>query len=145
MIEFEAELTPRGPAAAFLLDDAQVAAIGGGRKAFPVRVTIGEYGFRGRLARMGGENMIGLSRAAREAGGLVIGERYAIRVEFDGEERTVEVPEALAAALDSAGLRAEFDKLSYSNRKEIARSVAEAARAETRERRIARALELLDG
>src|SRR2546421_6855658 len=33
-------LQPRGPAAAFLLSDEQVAAVGGERRAFPVRVSI---------------------------------------------------------------------------------------------------------
>jgi hypothetical protein len=145
MIEFEAELEKMGPAAAFVLSDEQVAEVGEGRKAFPVRVTAGEYVFRGRLARMGGANLIGLSRAVREAGGLEIGARYSVRVELDTEERVVDVPEALAHALDAAGLRERFDALSYTNRKEIARGVAEAKREETRERRVAQALELLDG
>ncbi|WP_240659010.1 YdeI/OmpD-associated family protein [Microbacterium sp. CPCC 204701] len=53
------------------------------------------------------------------------------------------MPDDLAAALTDAGARAAFDALSYSRRKEIARAVAEAKRPETRERRIATALEAL--
>ena len=48
--------------------------------------------------------------------------------------------EALAA--DDAA-RAAFDALSYTRRKEIARSIAEAKRPETRERRLAKAMEEL--
>ncbi len=143
MIEFEAELTPRGPAAAFVLSDEQVAEVGAGKKTFPVKVTVGDYAFAGRVARSGGDNLIGLSRAVREAGDLEMGKRYTVRVELDTAERTVEVPEALATELEAAGLRDAFDALSYSARKEMARTVAEAKGDDTRARRVAKALEKL--
>jgi hypothetical protein len=143
MTEFEAELEPMGPAAAFVLTDEQVAEVGAGKKAFPVRVTAGDYVFAARLSRMGGRNLIGLRRELREAGGLEMGSRYTVCVELDTSERTVDVPPQLAAALDEAGLRDAFDRLSFTNRKEMARSIAEAKRDETRERRLAKALEQL--
>jgi hypothetical protein len=65
-------LEPRGPAGAFLLSDEQVTAVGGGRRAFPVRVSVNGVTLPLRLARMGGENMIGLARAAREQAGVSI-------------------------------------------------------------------------
>jgi hypothetical protein len=136
----ERVLEPRGPAAAFLLTDAEVAEIGQGRKAFPVAVTIGGRVTRGRLARMGEENMIGFSRAAREAAGLEIGGRYDVTIELDAAPREVEIPDGLAAAMTSEQ-RARFDALSFTRRKEMARGVAEAKRDDTRERRIAKALE----
>ncbi|OZD01762.1 hypothetical protein CH275_18335 [Rhodococcus sp. 06-235-1A] len=50
----------------------------------------------------------------------------------------IEVPPALATALDAdLAVRAAFDALAPSTRKEHARSVADAKRDETRERRIA--------
>jgi hypothetical protein len=130
-------LEPRGPAAAFLLTDAEVASLGQGKKVFPVTVTIGDHVTRGRLARMGDENMIGFSRAAREAAGLEIGARYEVTIALDDAPREVEVPAALAAAM-TAEQRARFDALSFTARKEMARSVADAKRDETRERRIAK-------
>jgi hypothetical protein len=51
-------LEPRGPAGAFVLSDEQVAAVGGGRRAFPVRVTVNGVTLPLRLARMGAENLI---------------------------------------------------------------------------------------
>ena len=48
-------------------------------------------------------------------------------------------------ALTDAGARAAFDALSYSRRKEVARSVSEAKRPETRERRIAAAVAEVSG
>ncbi len=67
-----ATLEPRGPAGAFVLDDEQVAALGGGRKTFPVRVAVNGTALSLRLARMGGENLIGLSKAVRAEAGVEI-------------------------------------------------------------------------
>ena len=137
-------LAPRGPAAAVILDDAQVAALGDGRKAFPVRVTVNGHTFPGRLARMGGENLIGLSRAVREACGVGIGDEADVVVALDDAPREVEVPEALAAALaGDAAARAAYEALAYTHRKEFARWVAEAKRPETRDRRVAETLTML--
>lgn len=43
VITFQAQLQPRGPAAAIILDDAQVAAVGEGAKRFPVVATVNGY------------------------------------------------------------------------------------------------------
>jgi len=54
-------LESRGPAAAILLTDEQVASLGSTRNP-PVVVTIGDRTARLRIARMGGENMLGSAR-----------------------------------------------------------------------------------
>lgn len=138
-------LTPRGPAAAILLTDEQVASLGAG-KAFPVVVTIEGRSARLRLARMGGENMIGFSKAVRADLGVEPGQEVDAVIAVDAAERTVDVPPALTAALDSdPALRAAFDALSFSARKEHARSVAEAKQEATRDRRVAKVVEALRG
>jgi hypothetical protein len=137
-------LEPRGPAAAFLLSDEQVAAVGGGPKVFPVRVTLNGVTLRLRLARMGGENMIGLARAAREQAGVSIGSAYQVDIVADAEARTVEVPDDLAVALaDDVKARETFDALATTHRKEFVRWVNEAKRDTTRAQRIARTVEML--
>lgn len=136
-------LTGRGPAAAIALSDEQVASFGAGR-AFPVTVTIGDRTARLRLARMGGENMIGLSKAARAELGVEIDQEIDATIRLDAAERTVDVPAALAEVLDAdPALRAAFDALSYTNRKEHARTVAEAKQDATRERRLAKIVDAL--
>ena len=137
-------LEPRGPAAAAVLTDDQVESFGAGRS-FPVRVTIGHASEPARLSRMGGENLIGLSRAKREALGVDVGDEVEVRIELDAAPREVDVPDALAQALAEAGLREEFDALAYSHRKEHARSVAEAKQVATRERRVRKVLDALRG
>jgi len=129
-------LVGTGSAAAIILTDEQVAAFGAG-KAFPVSVTIDGRTARLRLSRMGGRNMIGFSKAVRTSLGVEPDQEVYAIIRVDAEERTVDVPDALAEALDAdPALRAAFDALSYSVRKEHARTVAEAKQDATRERRI---------
>lgn len=137
-------LEPRGPAAAVVLDDEQVLAVGGGRKAFPVRVTVNGHAFPGRVTRMRGENLIGLARAVREACGVAPGDEVDVVIALDDAPREVEVPADLRVALtgDEAAAAA-FEGLVHSHRKEFARWVAEAKRPETRARRVAETLAML--
>jgi hypothetical protein len=137
-------LVPFGPATAIELTDAQVAELGGGKRAAVV-VGIGGRTARVRLAVMDGRNVIGLSKAVRADLGVEIGDEVDATVALDTAERDVEVPADLATALDAAGVRTAFDALSPSRRKELARSVSEAKRPETRERRIAAVREALAG
>ena len=143
-LKLTAELEPHGPAGAFLLTDEQVAAIGGGKKAFPVQVTVNGHTLRQRLARMNGLNMIGFAKAARAEAGLEIGATYDVEIGVDEGERTVEMPTDLAAALenDPAALRA-FTALSFTHRKEFVRWVSEAKRAATRSDRVAKTVEMV--
>ena len=144
VVKLHATLESRGPGGAFLLTDEHVAAIGGGKKAFPVTVAVNGHTLSLRLARMGGENMIGLAKAARAAAGGELGGTYDIEVAADAGERTIEVPDDLAAALSAAPPAADmFAKLAPSHRKEYVRWVTEAKKAETRASRIAKAVEMV--
>jgi hypothetical protein len=141
---FTTTLVPRGPAAAVVLDDAQVAAVGEGAKRFPVVATVNGYTWRTTVTRMGGEFLLGLNRAVRQDAGVEAGDTVDVELELDSAPREVEVPAALADALDSdPEARAAFDRLSYTNRKEFARWIDEAKRDETRRRRLSRAVEML--
>jgi hypothetical protein len=133
-------LEPMGPAGAIVLDDEQVAALSDG-KTFPVVVTIGERSARLRLARMGGKNLIGFSKAARAVMGVELGDEFDAIIAPDAEERTVDVPDVLAAALEADPVaRSAFEGLSFTRRKEIARSIAEAKQDAARQRRLEKAL-----
>jgi hypothetical protein len=144
ILRIGATLEPRGPAGAFLLTDEQVAAVGGGRKAFPVRVSINGRTLSLRLARMGGENMIGLSKAARAEADVELGSSYDVEIALDEGERVIEVPDDLSTALAAdPGAQAAFGALSYTHRKEYVRWVEEAKKEETRAQRIAKTVEML--
>jgi hypothetical protein len=143
-LTFTTTLQSRGPAAAVVLDDAQVQIIGEGPKRFPVVATVNGHTWRTSVARMGGEFLVGLNREVREAAGVGAGDVVEVQLALDAAPREVEVPEALAAALaGDAEARARFDALAFTHRKEFARWIAEAKRPETRERRVAQALTML--
>jgi len=143
-LRMTATLEPRGPAGAFLLTDEQVGALGGGKKAFPVRVCVNGATLSLRLARMGGENMIGLARAARDQAGVEVGSAYAVEIALETQERTIEVPDDLAAALatdPTAG--GAFAALAYAHRKEFVRWITEAKKDSTRADRVVKAVEMV--
>ncbi|QAY60908.1 DUF1905 domain-containing protein [Microbacterium protaetiae] len=142
-LQIRTVLEPQGPAAAIVLTDAQVDELGGGKRA-AVRVTIGAHTASLRLGVMGGKNLIGMSKAARGELGVEISDTVDAVIELDTGEREVEIPDDLAAALDAApGVRARFDALAYTYRKEHVRAVTEAKQQATRERRVAAIVEKL--
>ncbi|MGC5078427.1 YdeI/OmpD-associated family protein [Agrococcus sp. DT81.2] len=143
----------RGPAAAIVLDDDQVASLGGAKNA-PVTLTIGGATVRTRIGRMGGENLLGLSKERRVALGLSKERRVALGVEagdeveaviaLDEAERAIELPSELDAAFaQDPAAKTAFEGLAPSRRKEIARGIAEAKAPETKERRLEKALDEL--
>jgi hypothetical protein len=143
-ISFEARLEPRGPAAAVILDDAQVAAVGEGARRFPVIATVNGYTWRTSVATMGGEFLVGLSRAVRQAAGVEAGDRVEVRLELDTKPRDVEPPPELAALLATdPAAEAAFTALAFTHRKEYARWVGEAKQEQTRQRRALQALEMI--
>ncbi len=115
-----------------------IAKLGSSKKP-PVIVTVGAYTYRNTVAVMGSQFMISLSKAHREASGLKAGDEVEVTLELDDHPRTVDVPDDLAAALaEKPGVRAKFDGLAYSKRKEFVRQVEDAKTEETRIRRIAK-------
>jgi hypothetical protein len=143
-LQITAELIPKGPAAAVVLTDEQVQQVGEGAKRFPVQATVNGHPLRLSVARMRGEYLLGFSKANREAAGIQAGDTVELVLELDTAPREVEVPRALAHALSlDPPAQEAFDKLAYTHRKEFAQWIDEAKRDETRERRVAKAVEML--
>ncbi len=117
---------------------AAIAELGSSKKP-PVKVTVNGYTYQSTVAVMGGKFMIPLSAAHREASGLSAGDKIAVILELDEAPRTVEIPADLLTALSKkASIKAAFDALAQSKRKECVRQVVEAKAQDTRERRIAK-------
>ena len=115
-----------------------------GRDRAPVVVTVNGHSFRTTTMRYGDADLIGLNSEVREAAELGADIRAEFAIEADTNPREVVLPEALAAALhDDVAAREAFNALSYTHRREYARWIDGAKREETRERRVARAAELL--
>ena len=122
-----------------------IAALGAGKRP-PVVVHIGGHSYRSTVAAYGDVYMLPLSQAHRTAAGVEAGQSVEITLELDTQPRTVDVPDDLAAALvERPGLRAAFDALSYTARKDHVRQVTTAKAAETRQRRIAKIVAGLAG
>ena len=121
--------------------DDVVAALGAGQRP-PVVVTVGGYSYRTTVAPMSGAFWVPLAAEHREAAGVRADEEVDVRIELDTEPREVAVPDDLAAALDEP-VRAVFDALAYSHRKEWVRWVEEAKKPETRAARIEKTVESL--
>jgi uncharacterized protein YdeI (YjbR/CyaY-like superfamily) len=143
-LTFTTTLVKRGPGVAVVLNEGQVAAIGEGARRFPAAATINGETWRSTVARMRGEYLLGLSKAVRAQVGADAGHGVEVTVALDTEERVVEVPPELSAALaGDARARAAYDGLAYTHRQEFARWVGEGKQPDTRLRRAARALEML--
>ena len=143
-MKFRTTLLQSGATATgFVVPDEIVGALGSGKRP-PVRVTINGYTYRNTVAVMGGEYMIGVSAEHRAGAGVAGGDEIEVDIKLDTEPREVTVPEDFAAALDAEPTaRLTFDKLSYSNRSWHVLQVDGAKTDETRQRRIAKSVEIL--
>ena len=110
----------------------------------PVRATINGHSYRSTVAPVGGEFMLPLSAENREGAGVVAGDEVDVDLELDLEPREVKVAQDLAEALDGApDARRAFDGLSYSKKQRLVLPIEGAKTAETRQRRIAKAIDAL--
>ena len=118
-------------------------ALGEGKR-MPVKVTLNGYTYRTTIAVYGGKSYIGVRREVREAAGVAAGDPLTVGLEYDAQVRTVDLPEALRAALEAdAAIAAAFEKLSYTRKKEFIRWVTGGKRAETQRRRMEQAMAML--
>ncbi len=110
-----------------------------------ITVTINGYAYRNTIAVMGGVYMVGVSAEHRAGAGVAGGDVVDVDIELDIAPREVAVPADFAAALDVAPkARATFDSLSYSNKSWHVLQVTGAKTDETRQRRIAKSVEMLN-
>ena len=122
---------------------AVVEGLGAGKKP-AVLVTIGSHTYRSTIASRGGVYLLPLSAENRAGAGVAAGDEIEVGVELDTEPREVAVPDDLAAALagDDAA-RSEFERLPYSHRLRHVLAIEGAKAADTRHRRVTKAVEML--
>ncbi|WP_158289623.1 YdeI/OmpD-associated family protein [Paenibacillus flagellatus] len=112
---------------------------------FKVKGTVNGVPLRGSLMPNGdGTHYLVVNRSVREEAGVTAGDVVRVELEADLDERTVDVPGDLLAALDAnEAAAAFFVKLSYSHRKEYVEWIVSAKKDETRIRRIGQAIEMM--
>ena len=109
-----------------------------GRARPPVTVTMNGYTYRSTVAVYGNGYFLPVNKTNRAGAGVDAGDPVIVEIASDDAERTVDVPDDLAAAIAAdPEVAARFDGLSYSHQNEYVGWVNDAKRAETRQRRIA--------
>jgi hypothetical protein len=98
--------------------------------------------YRGSLMPMGdGTYCLGVLKSIQDAAGVGFGDSVTVELELDTTPRVVEPPPDLAEAIaGNKAMAANWEKLSFTNKKEMALSLTEARKPETRERRLAAAI-----
>lgn len=115
-----------------------------GAKRAKVRVWINGAEYRGSAVRMGSEcYMVGVPKVFRDAAGIKAGDSVEVTMEQDNDPRIVTLPDDLAQAIDKAGVRGAWDKLSYTHRKENAREVEGTKGAELRATKVQKIVRML--
>lgn len=120
-----------------------VLSFGAGRRV-KVRVTIGDYTYRSTVGPYGGAYMLPLSAEHRQGAGVAAGDQVDVDLELDDAPREVQVPPDLAAALSGdTAASTFFDGLSYTHKRRYVLWIDEAKKADTRQRRVTRCVEML--
>ena len=139
--------TPRGGGGTLVPVPRQVAAKLRLKGMPKVQAVIAGQPYRGSLMPMGdGTYCLGVLKSIQEAAGVKQGDTVTVDLELDKAPRVVELPADLAKAIArDKKASAAWDKLSFTNKKEMARGLEEAKKPETRERRLAAAIAHLRG
>lgn len=123
-----------------------VAELGHGKKRPAVVVDVNGHTYRSTIAAYGDVFMLPLAAEHRIAAGVTAGDEIEVELTLDTAPREVDVPPDLAAALEAApAASAAFAALSYSNKRRYTLSIEDAKTAETRQRRIDKAVAELGG
>lgn len=146
MTRFTAKLAPTpGGVGAYVPVPASVAKELGLKGMPKIRAVIAGIPYRGSLRPMADRTYgLGVLKSIQEQAGIGAGDEIVVDLSLDTEARSVEAPPDLAQALArDKKAAAAWEALSFTNKKEMARSLEEAKKPETRERRLKAALEKL--
>ena len=119
------------------------AALGKGKNPL-VTVTLNGFSYPSKIATMGDRLMIPVSQEVRAKAGVEAGEVHEIEIVLDDKPRVIEAPGDLQAALDADPVaKAAWDKLAPSHKKAHVTAIEGAKAADTRLRRVQKAIEML--
>ena len=136
-------LTAGKTATGIQIPDEVIEKLGRGKKP-PVLVTMNGFTYRSTVAMMGGRFMVGVNAENRKRAKVAGGDVVDVDIALDTEARTVTLPSDFATSLNRhAKARKYFDGLSYSKQKVYVQGIEGAKTADTRERRIEKAVAAL--
>lgn len=144
MVKFKGTLTPtpRGGGGTMVPVPRDVAAKLGLKGMPRIQAVIAGQPYRGSLMPMGdGTYCLGVLKSIQAAAGVGSGDAVEVSLELDIAPRVVEPPPDLARVIaGDEKMSASWEKLSFTNKKEMARSLEEAKKPETRERHLKAAI-----
>jgi hypothetical protein len=139
---FDTTVTASGNNTGIVVPDNLIERLGAGHRPAVV-VSVNGYEYRSTVAVMGGRHMIGISAAVRKQTGLKGGDSIHVTLTLADSPREVGVPDDFAAALAAdADAGIFFASLSNSLQRYHADNINGAKTAETRQRRIEKAISL---
>jgi bifunctional DNA-binding transcriptional regulator/antitoxin component of YhaV-PrlF toxin-antitoxin module len=110
----------------------------------PVVATFDGIEYRGSIAKMGPEPLLLIRKDVREKLGKAAGDPVEVTVTVDKSAREVDVPDDLTQALNAnPGAKSNFENLAYSHQRNYVLWINEAKRAQTRDTRVHKAVEML--
>ena len=107
-------LLARKTATGLPVPESVIEALGSGKRPSVVVTINGGYTYRSTVGVMNEQFLVPLSAEHRAAAGVAAGDSVEVSLEVDTLPRSVDLPDDLAAALQEAAVRAEFDTLSNS-------------------------------
>ena len=139
---FQTTVAASGNNTGIVVPDEAIERLAAGKRPSVV-VDVNGYEYRSTVAVMGGKYMIGISAVVRKATGLKGGDPISVTLTVADSPRVVDVPADFAAALAAdETVEAFFGKLSNSLQRYHVDNVNAAKSAETRQRRIEKAVSL---
>jgi hypothetical protein len=143
-MKFRATIVTAGKTATGIEVPARVVEGLGTSKKPKVQVTLKGFVYRSSIAVMGGKFMLPVSAAVRESAGVAGGDTVDVELALDTEPREVAVPADFADALKkSAAAKRAFEAMPYSHQLRHVLAIEGAKAAETRARRIEKAIVML--
>ena len=142
--KFKAKIQPGDGGGAYLVFPFDTEKEFGTKGKVPVHATLDGVPERSALFRYGPpQHLLAVRKAIREQIGKKPGDTVDVVVWKDDEIRTLEVPAEFKTRMEQAKLLPFFETLSYTHRKEYCRWITEAKKEETRQNRLAKAIEML--
>ena len=140
--EFDSTVTATGNNTGIVVPEAIIEQLGAGKRPAVV-VNVNGYEYRNTVGVMKGQSMISISAAVRKETGLAGGDPIHVVLTVAHTPREVPMPDDFAAALGvDPAARTFFDGLSNSLQRYHVDNINRAKTAETRERRIQKAVAL---
>lgn len=116
-----------------------------GKKAVKVKITFDGIEYRGLLKNMGGDCVwCHLRKDIREQLGKQLGDQIRVTVQEDTEERVIVLPPDFQQLLEEhPAMKSNFERFSYTCKKEYVNWIESAKRPETRQNRLQKSIELI--